>query len=395
MKIQSFGNTQGESHDLDPKLNVFYGPNEAGKSTLRSFITTTLFPKSGLKYPSQKKSDSGSVDVELSNGSLKTYSKDGKNTKSDAPDICGIDDKEYISIYSMSPADLRDMKSIEKGGIRNRFLTIPGGADLPNAYDTLDKERHELLPEMKRSPSCKTALLIQAENSAKQHAEQLKNRESGDAHYAELVSKRTELKESIEKLEHEVRKKDEIRADSLKADAFADNIKKIEKLEKREKELTYSEGIDEQKLKDLESEVNSCNKIAKSAHEKADNIAKELGRYDYKAILNRKKEIAYIDKNSLVYEQQKRSAGTPSQTQQQQPPTEPKSIAYQKRGIPSIIAIGAIVTIMSIAVMAMVNVFAGLAATIIGLIITVLGFTKTRTVVVSSASKHASTPAPA
>ena len=31
------------------------------------------------------------------------------------------------------------MKAIEKGGIRNRFLTIPGGTDLPNAYDSLNE----------------------------------------------------------------------------------------------------------------------------------------------------------------------------------------------------------------------------------------------------------------
>ena len=59
VRIESYGALRDRSFTLEPGLNVFYGPNEAGKSTLRSFITMTVFPKAGLKYPVQKGSDSG------------------------------------------------------------------------------------------------------------------------------------------------------------------------------------------------------------------------------------------------------------------------------------------------------------------------------------------------
>ena len=49
VRIESYGALRDRSFTLEPGLNVFYGPNEAGKSTLRSFITMTVFPKAGLK----------------------------------------------------------------------------------------------------------------------------------------------------------------------------------------------------------------------------------------------------------------------------------------------------------------------------------------------------------
>lgn len=394
VKIQSFGNMHDESFDLNDRLNVFYGPNEAGKSTLRSFITTTLFPRSGLKYPAQKKSDNGSIDAELSDGSLKTYKKDGKGSNSDAPALCGIDDKEYVSIYSMSPADLRDMKTIEKGGIRNRFLTIPGGADLPNAYESLDNERTELLPEKRRSASCITARLIQAEKNAKKRVIDLKNRESGDAHYAELISRREQLTEDRTKLEEEVRAKDQIRTESHKADALADNIKKIQELEAREKELAYSEKVDEGALKKLDDDVEFYKKISDKEHDDAKTIASELGGFDYKTILRRKKDIVYLDKNSLTYEQEKRALQQP-QPQPQQPQPAPSTVTYEKRGNPALIAAGFLVTIIGIAVMALANVIAGIAVAVIGAALAVFGFTKSKTVTVSAdTAGSSSTPAP-
>ena len=226
----------------------------------------------------------------------------------------------------MSPTDLRDMKAIEKGGIRNRFLTIPGGTDLPNAYDSLNVERLELLPEKRRSSSCKTARLIEAASEAKDNADFFKNRESGDAHYAELVSERNRLNEAIEKQEKEVKEKDKVRTESHKADALADNLSKIEEYKKREKELLYSENIDEKTLTTLQNDVDSFKKMADKAHQKVDKIRPELGGFDHKKILNRKKEIDYIDKNSLTYEREKAAMNKPQPQSQPKPKPQPKPV---------------------------------------------------------------------
>jgi uncharacterized protein YhaN len=44
LKIEGFGVWRGlEIHDLAPGLNVFYGPNEAGKTTLMQFARAVLY----------------------------------------------------------------------------------------------------------------------------------------------------------------------------------------------------------------------------------------------------------------------------------------------------------------------------------------------------------------
>ncbi len=391
VKIQSFGSAQGESRTFGPKLNVIYGPNEAGKSTLRSFITTTLFPETKLKYPAPKKSDSGTVEVELSDGTVRTYTRDGKGSDSDASDLCKIDDKEYISIYSMSPEDLRDMRSIEKGDIRNRFLTIPGGTDLPKANENLNKERFELLPEKKRSSKCITATLIEAENNAKQDVENLRNRETGDSQYAELVSRRESLDREIEAQNILVREKDRIRTESHKADALAANKKKIEELEASEKELVYSENVDDKMLPNLENEVKSYRTIAKKAHENAELKKADLDGIDHKVILNRKKEIRYIDRESVKYEQdiqemiaqqqpKPRPAPEPKPQPVPEPVPEPTPVPDKKqKGIPVLAVVGIVGVVLGIALATFANIIVGAVIGVAGAALTVYGFMKNRT----------------
>lgn len=43
LAIFSYGKWQNQTFDLDESLAIFYGDNEAGKSTLHSFIMSVLF----------------------------------------------------------------------------------------------------------------------------------------------------------------------------------------------------------------------------------------------------------------------------------------------------------------------------------------------------------------
>ncbi len=51
--LTAFGRFQGRTVELGPGLNVIYGPNEAGKSTLQQFLCGMLY---GLKKPGQRRS---------------------------------------------------------------------------------------------------------------------------------------------------------------------------------------------------------------------------------------------------------------------------------------------------------------------------------------------------
>lgn len=363
IQVSSFGKMKDRSFELDPELNVIYGPNEAGKSTLRSFITTTLFPRSGLRYPAQKGSDSGRLDVTLENGDHLAFNKDGKKSSGVGSELCGIDDKEYISIYSMSPEDLRDVKNFEKGGIRNRFLTIPGGADLPSAYAELDAERLEYLPESKRSSRCRMALLEKASHDAEMYVKELSRRESGDGNYAALVKRRKELEGLVNNSQQKVDKADAVRTASHRSEGNAGNLQKISELEQREKELAYAEKTDTAALPLMEKELERLTEVSKKAAEKVADAETNLYGHDPQAFIRNRKQIEYLDRTSEEYYYLK-DAPQPVPPVHYEPPA---------KKLPVMLIAGAAIAVIGLVLIAAVNLYAGIAAVAVGAIAAFLG----------------------
>ena len=79
IKINSFGNLQDKEIDLSDKINIVYGKNEAGKSTLLKFITNMFYGTSRNKKgrafsdydrykPWGREDFSGKIVYELDNG---------------------------------------------------------------------------------------------------------------------------------------------------------------------------------------------------------------------------------------------------------------------------------------------------------------------------------------
>lgn len=246
-RISSFGKLRERDFSFDDGLNVVYGPNEAGKSTLRTFLTTTVFPKAPLRYPVSKTSDSGSVDVVTAEGNKYTFNREGKKSSGLGSQLCGIDDKEYVSIYSMSPEDLRDVKGIEKGDIRNRFLTIPGGNDLPRVYDEIDQARTKLLPDQRRNAKCGIATLISEDNELRQNVRRLQAREAGDIHYAELVERKKDLEWKISEMGMAVQGAQNELSAASRLSGRSKDLAKISELELEESRIGYAEKVDTEK----------------------------------------------------------------------------------------------------------------------------------------------------
>ena len=71
LKIDGFGRFERWEERLAPGLNVFFGPNEAGKSTLLSFVRAVLFGFSRKKAPSRYEPERGPFggEILLSTGS--------------------------------------------------------------------------------------------------------------------------------------------------------------------------------------------------------------------------------------------------------------------------------------------------------------------------------------
>lgn len=151
VSIASFGKLRDRTFDLVPGLNVFYGPNESGKTTAMEFIRSVLVPSNGRKlYPERNKRDEGFLE----------YSEDDALVKVELGSVQGIpqylagmDPELYRSIFAMNMSGLDNQSPLSSGDIRSRFLTIPGGDEMPKVIESLDEEVNSLLGKTSSSPS--------------------------------------------------------------------------------------------------------------------------------------------------------------------------------------------------------------------------------------------------
>ena len=366
IRVDSFGKLRDRQFDLVPGLNVFYGPNEAGKSTLRTFITVTMFPNAGLKYPAPKANDSGTLDVTLEDGSTLRFEREGRKSSGTGSQICGIDDKEYISIYSLSPEDLRNVKGLQNGNIRNRFLTIPGGADLPRVYEGIDAERTALLPESRRSASCGIALLIDAEHKASMKVRDLQNRENGDAFFSELVRRRSALEKELEGISDTVRHLDQVRIAASNAESRAGDIERLRELMEQERMLAYAENVDTNQYAVLMNEVENCTRKLNEAEADRDPADIDLKGMDPTVFLRNRDKIERLERASYDYDIYRGRGETPT------------AVAATSPGFPILTVAGAAVAVAGAAVAATLNLLGGAAVSALGVIIAVIGLRNNR-----------------
>ena len=194
--INSFAGTRGRTVKLSPGLNVIYGENESGKTTLKSFITGTMFPDRLPTYPASKTSDSGEVEVVMNDGSTEIIRREGKKSNSPGPELCGINGGEYRSIYSLDTAGLRDMGGVDS--VRSRLLSVPGASAVPSAEEAIDKERTSLMPDSRRSSNCTVSKLRAASEDADQKVLDMNAAEGGDSAYSDLVKEEAYLSKMLE-----------------------------------------------------------------------------------------------------------------------------------------------------------------------------------------------------
>lgn len=198
INIKSFGNVNNwSSGELDSGLNIVYGPNESGKSTITEFVRSTFFPnKARGVYPGNKKSDFGTVEVVMDNGDRRILERDGKSIKETqgkrtvSEEFNNIDVNTYRSLYGLDLELLTDSKSITSSGLKTRFLTIPGGENIPAVSDYLDAEIEKYLTQSRRSD----AKIIS------KHAAEIKNAEEEIASIEESMNEYNNLKKEREEL---------------------------------------------------------------------------------------------------------------------------------------------------------------------------------------------------
>ncbi|MEB1807978.1 MAG: AAA family ATPase [Bacillaceae bacterium] len=193
-------------------LQVIYGENEKGKSTIKSFITVMLFgfptksqagahyePKHGTSYGGKltiEISDIGKVTIERqkgkNNGKAIVYFEDGTVGGEEALHnlLGGIDKRVFLGIFSFSASDLQKMEQLKTDEL-NQYLhgvSIWGKGSLSELEKKIEKGQQELF-----KPNGKRPVLNEKLQELEGKKKNLKQVESQLNHYNDLLVERNQL----------------------------------------------------------------------------------------------------------------------------------------------------------------------------------------------------------
>lgn len=214
--IYGYGKLENASWSLKHSTQVFYGENEAGKSTIMSFIHSILFgfptkqqtelryePKTQHKYGGQLIvffPKHGTATIERvkgkASGDVTVVMENGRRGQEEllAELLQGIDKQAYQSIFSFNLFGLQNahqLKSAELG----RFLFSTGAV----GSDRLLEAENELQKELdsRFRPGGKKPLLNNKIKQLKEKYQQLKIAEKKNSTYEQLVHERKQMQERL------------------------------------------------------------------------------------------------------------------------------------------------------------------------------------------------------
>ncbi|MEC0717654.1 AAA family ATPase [Bacillus licheniformis] len=210
--IYGYGKFANQTFRLSPSnLHLIYGLNEAGKTTLMSFIESVLFgfpktkryePKTGVIYGGMLEvghPDFGQIRIERTAGKperVTVYLEDG-STKPEGflnELLSGIDRQLYKAIYSFDVFGLQEIHKFNRDKI-GRFLLFSSlfGSDAISKLDAgLVKKQEELFKPNGRKPE-----LNQELDRLKRLSEDLKKAKAREGGYYRLLNEKKGAEASI------------------------------------------------------------------------------------------------------------------------------------------------------------------------------------------------------
>jgi len=292
-KIESFGSAKNKDIiEFGPNMNIVFGENESGKTTLMEFIRGTIFPVRKKTYPANNaRTDAGEVLIEKTDGTLMKMKKEDKTSFSD------MDPSTYRSIYAMTPEDLRDSDIISSGDIKSRFLTIPGGKDLPNIIGSIDKEMNELANADRRS---ETKLIGKKISELKQVSDRL-NISHDNERYDALFKERLELKRRMITLRSEEKKYNDLKGILNIQTSQSRNVELLGELRSKAEKLSASSVIkenDKKRYDDLKLAANERERTLSSIVKRETNAKESLGGFDAESVMGNRVRIKELTENT-------------------------------------------------------------------------------------------------
>ncbi|MEA4977953.1 MAG: AAA family ATPase [Methanomassiliicoccaceae archaeon] len=308
VRIRLFGKTANKDYgQMFPGLTVYYGENESGKTTLKEFIRTTLFKTATRKnnYPLTMSTDSGEVDCITDSGEKFTITRAGNKIVSSIgkmpPEISGVDPDVYRSVYAMNPDDLIDTAVVDSGDIKRKFLTVPGGENMPQISESIDCEMEALLNQSKITDSRGIGKLRREidENAKAIDLARLKGPE-----YCRLAKDEAEIISELAVLREKQAEGEKVRA---RIRAYGEQKKNM--LEYGELELSRNvmgdadrappEGM--AKYRELRDSVGFRLAKKEDAEKKLDEIGEKLGGASFDAVERNRARILSLNENIGSY----------------------------------------------------------------------------------------------
>jgi hypothetical protein len=246
IRMLSFGKIRDRSfEDVPDGLTVVVGNNETGKTTTMEFMRSTMFPGRSSAYPVPSKTDSGSMELETDAGEKLILQREHKKVTeiSGRPlpgDMLSIDQKTYRSVFAMDLADLTDSEAISSENIKNRFLTIPGGENVPEVLRELDSMKTEIMNSERITERNKVGSLNEDIGSLKMSIGKLEERMD---EYDGLAERRRGLKKELAALHQKQEEIEKEKARRNMLEAQRGSLRRLAELNDERDRLDYSRTL--------------------------------------------------------------------------------------------------------------------------------------------------------
>ncbi|MGG0655192.1 AAA family ATPase [Rummeliibacillus pycnus] len=235
--IYGFGQHEDITVELTKGINVFYGLNEAGKTTIQQFILQILFgfpqknqqqlryePKKGGKYGGQVHL----VDQEFGNciiervkgkatGDVTVYLPNGEQGNEEllAKILRGYNRQSFEAVFSFSVNQLQQIENLSEEEL-SRVLLASGttGADqLSNVREQLEKRQHDLFKKSGKVPLLNQQImdLVKQDQQLKEERKKLDSYEPSMKRIDEIQFELVHLQEKEQRLQKDMHQLNEFR----------------------------------------------------------------------------------------------------------------------------------------------------------------------------------------
>lgn len=235
LDIYGYGKWVKTTFQLNDQLQVFYGPNEAGKSTLQSFIRSILFgfptrrkrinmqnryePKEGNRYGGRlliTDTVYGDLWIERTDETFSITTVDGEQLDDSVLEqvLAGLDEKLFDTFYGFNVQNLQELNQLTADQLNDYFLSIGtvGSDQFLKIAKQLEKESDELF-----RPTAQARPLNQMLEEFDVLATNIEKLKQEMSQYQHLLKEQTEIdevlrqtQEKIEQFEKMLRQKDQI-----------------------------------------------------------------------------------------------------------------------------------------------------------------------------------------